>query len=78
MNCDRASDDFYKYDFEFHRAIADGTGNFYVKQIYTMLMESLLAVISLIAVASFATGAAAEQGYTTPPQIFACLLYTSK
>ena len=43
MNCDRASDDFYKYDFEFHRAIADGTGNFYVKQIYTMLMESLLS-----------------------------------
>ncbi|MDD3213099.1 MAG: carbon starvation CstA 5TM domain-containing protein, partial [Eubacteriales bacterium] len=30
-----------------------------------------LAVISLIAVASFATGAAAEQGYVTPPQVFA-------
>lgn len=36
-----------------------------------MLMESMLAVIALIAVASFATGAAAEQGWTTPPQIFA-------
>lgn len=37
-----------------------------------MLMESMLAVIALIAVASFtSTGAAAEQGYTTPPQIFA-------
>ena len=34
-------------------------------------MESMLAVISLIAVASFATGGAAEQGYTTPAQIFA-------
>ena len=36
-----------------------------------MLMESMLAVIALIAVASFAQGEAAELGYTTQPQIFA-------
>lgn len=36
-----------------------------------MLMESLLAVIALITVASFSVGAAGEQGLTTPPQIFA-------
>ena len=36
-----------------------------------MLMESMLAVIALIAVASFATGEAAAQGLTTQPQIFA-------
>ena len=34
-------------------------------------MESMLAVIALIAVASFAKGAAAAQGLTTQPQIFA-------
>ena len=34
-------------------------------------MESMLAVIALIAVASFAAGEAAEQGLTTQPQIFA-------
>jgi carbon starvation protein len=37
----------------------------------SMLLESLLAVVAIIAVASFTTGAAAEAGYTTPPQIFA-------
>lgn len=38
----------------------------------TMLLESLLAVISLITVASFASVAqAAELGYSTPTQIFA-------
>ena len=36
-----------------------------------MLMESMLAVIALIAVASFADGEAAAQGLTTQPQIFA-------
>ena len=36
-----------------------------------MLMESMLAVIALIAVASFANGEAAAQGLTTQPQIFA-------
>ena len=36
-----------------------------------MLMESMLAVIALIAVASFATGEAAKQGLVTQPQIFA-------
>ena len=36
-----------------------------------MLMESMLAVIALIAVASFASGEAAAQGLTTQPQIFA-------
>ena len=36
-----------------------------------MLMESMLAVIALIAVASFATGEAQAQGLTTQPQIFA-------
>ena len=36
-----------------------------------MLMESMLAVIALIAVASFAKGEAASQGLTTQPQIFA-------
>jgi carbon starvation protein len=36
-----------------------------------MLMESLLAIIALVAVSSFAVGAAAEQGYVTPPQVFA-------
>lgn len=34
-------------------------------------MESMLAVIALIAVASFAQGEAAAQGLTTQPQIFA-------
>ena len=34
-------------------------------------MESMLAVIALIAVASFADGEAAAQGLTTQPQIFA-------
>lgn len=37
----------------------------------SMLMESMLAVIALIAVASFAEGEAAAQGLTTQPQIFA-------
>ena len=36
-----------------------------------MLMESMLAIIALIAVASFADGEAAAAGLTTQPQIFA-------
>ena len=36
-----------------------------------MLLESMLAVIALIAVASFASGEAAAQGWNTPAQIFA-------
>lgn len=36
-----------------------------------MIMESMLAVIALVAVASFADGEAAAQGLTTQPQIFA-------
>lgn len=36
-----------------------------------MLLESMLAVIALIAVASFSIGEAATQGWTTPTQVFA-------
>ncbi len=63
----------------FHSLVSSGTAS---KQINNekamlpvsfgaMLLESMLGVISLIAVASFATGEAAASGYTTPPQIFA-------
>ena len=63
----------------FHSLVSSGTAS---KQIKTekamlpisygaMLMESMLAVIALIAVASFADGEAAAQGLTTQPQIFA-------
>lgn len=63
----------------FHSLVSSGTAS---KQINNekamlpvsfgaMLMESLLGVISLIAVASFVTGGAAQAGYTTPPQVFA-------
>lgn len=63
----------------FHSLVSSGTASKQIKNerdmlpvsFGAMLMESLLAVIALIAVASFATGAAAEQGLTTPPQIFA-------
>lgn len=37
----------------------------------SMLLESMLAVLALIAVASFAKGAASAQGLETPAQIFA-------
>ena len=44
----------------------------YKGELSAMLMESMLAVIALIAVASFAsTAEAAALGYTTPTQIFA-------
>ncbi len=63
----------------FHSLVSSGTAS---KQIKTekamlpvsfgaMIMESLLGVIALIAVASFATGDAAAAGYGTPAQIFA-------
>ncbi len=64
----------------FHSLVSSGTASKQIKNeknmlpvsFGAMLMESMLAVIALIAVASFtSTGAAAEQGYTTPPQIFA-------
>ena len=63
----------------FHSLVSSGTASKQIKNeknmlpvaFGAMLMESMLAVISLVAVASFATGAAAEQGLTTPAQIFA-------
>ena len=64
----------------FHSLVSSGTASKQIKNeknmlpvsFCAMLMESMLAVIALIAVASFAsTDAAAEQGLTTPPQIFA-------
>ena len=63
----------------FHSLVSSGTASTQIKNeknmlpvsFGAMLMESMLAVISLVAVASFATGAAAVQGYTTPAQIFA-------
>lgn len=63
----------------FHSLVSSGTSSKQIKSekhmlpvsFGAMLMESMLAVIALIAVASFATGAAAEAGYNTPAQIFA-------
>ena len=63
----------------FHSLVSSGTASKQIKNeahmlpisFGSMLMESLLAVIALIAVSSFAAGAAAEQGYITPPQVFA-------
>ena len=63
----------------FHSLVSSGTSSKQIKNeknmlpvsFGSMLLESMLAVIALIAVASFATGAAAEAGYTTPAQIFA-------
>lgn len=63
----------------FHSLVSSGTASKQIKNerdmlpvsFGAMLMESMLAVIALIAVASFATGEAAAQGYTTPAQIFA-------
>lgn len=63
----------------FHALVSSGTASKQIKNerdmlpisFGSMLLESLLAVIALIAVASFATGAAAQQGYVTPPQVFA-------
>ncbi len=63
----------------FHSLVSSGTAS---KQITnekdmlpvsfgSMLLESMLAVIALIAVASFASGEAAAQGWNTPAQVFA-------
>lgn len=63
----------------FHSLVSSGTASKQVKSekamlpvsFGAMLMESMLAIIALIAVASFAKGEAAAQGFTTQPQIFA-------
>lgn len=63
----------------FHSLVSSGTASKQIKNeknmlpvsYGAMLMESMLAVIALIAVASFAKGEAAAQGLTTQPQIFA-------
>ena len=63
----------------FHSLVSSGTASKQIKNekhmlpvsFGAMLLESMLAVIALIAVASFATGEAAEAGYSTPAQIFA-------
>lgn len=63
----------------FHSLVSSGTASKQIKNeknmlpvsFGAMLMESMLAVIALIAVSSFAKGEAAAQGLTTQPQIFA-------
>ncbi|MDD6608155.1 MAG: carbon starvation protein A, partial [Subdoligranulum variabile] len=63
----------------FHSLVSSGTSSKQIKSekhmlpvsFGSMLLESLLAVIALIAVASFATGEAAAAGYNTPAQVFA-------
>ncbi|WP_303137916.1 carbon starvation protein A [uncultured Eubacterium sp.] len=63
----------------FHSLVSSGTASKQIKNeknmlpvsFGAMLMESMLGVIALIAVASFAKGEATAQGLTTQPQIFA-------
>ena len=63
----------------FHSLVSSGTASKQIKNeknilpvsFGAMLMESMLAISALIAVASFAKGEAAAQGLTTQPQIFA-------
>ncbi len=63
----------------FHSLVSSGTASKQIKNekdmlsvsFGSMLLESMLAVIALIAVASFTTGEAAAQGWNTPAQIFA-------
>ena len=63
----------------FHSLVSSGTASKQIKNeknmlpvsFGAMLMESMLAVIALIVVSSFAKGEAASQGLTTQPQIFA-------
>lgn len=63
----------------FHSLVSSGTTSKQIKSekamlpvsYGAMLMESMLAVLALIAVASFSKGEAAAQGLTTQPQIFA-------
>lgn len=63
----------------FHSLVSSGTASKQIKNekdmlpvsFGAMLLESMLAVIALIAVASFATGEAAAMGWNTPAQVFA-------
>lgn len=63
----------------FHSLVSSGTASKQIKNekdmlpvsFGSMLLESMLAVIALIAVASFASGEAAAQGWNTPAQVFA-------
>ena len=63
----------------FHSLVSSGTASKQIKNEKSMLpvsygamlLESMLAIIALIAVASFGKGEAAAQGLTTQPQIFA-------
>lgn len=63
----------------FHSLVSSGTASKQIKNekamlpvsYGSMLMESMLAVLALIAVASFSKGEAAAQGLITQPQIFA-------
>lgn len=63
----------------FHSLVSSGTASKQIKNERDMLpvsygamiMESMLAILALIAVASFADGEAAAAGLTTQPQIFA-------
>ncbi|ONI39897.1 carbon starvation protein CstA [Candidatus Epulonipiscium fishelsonii] len=63
----------------FHSLVSSGTSSKQIKNekhmlpvsYGSMLLECLLAVIALIAVASFASGEAATSGLVTPSQIFA-------
>ena len=63
----------------FHSLVSSGTASKQIKNeksmlpvsFGAMLMESMLAVIALIAVASFGKGEAAAAGFITQPQIFA-------
>ena len=63
----------------FHSLVSSGTASKQIKNekdmlpvsFGAMLLESMLAVIALIAVASFVSGEAAAQGWNTPAQVFA-------
>ncbi len=63
----------------FHSLVSSGTASKQIKSeknmlpvsFGAMLMECMLAVIALVAVASFGQGEAAAQGFLTQPQIFA-------
>lgn len=63
----------------FHSLVSSGTTSKQIKNeknmlpvsFGAMLLESMLAILALIAVASFGKGEAAAQGLTTQPQIFA-------
>ncbi len=63
----------------FHSLVSSGTASKQIKSekamlpvsYGAMLLESMLAILALVAVASFANGEAAAAGLTTQPQIFA-------